>query len=281
MRLVDRVDGLLARRLPPSLRQPARRALFLPLDLWERFSGRRPPGVPPRGLRFVGAGDYLGNARELLRYLDLAAWDEESVILDVGCGTGRAALPLLGRLAGGRYEGFDVSRSAVHWCRRELGRRDDRLHFRHVDVRSAEYNPRGAVEADAFRFPYDDATFDVVLAASVFTHLLTAAAARYVTETARVLRTGGLAVATFFLLDRESAAAIASGRAHYRFAHRLGAARVESERHPEAAVAYPEELLRAHLSASGLEVVEPIRRGAWTGRPDGWSYQDVVLARRP
>jgi hypothetical protein len=39
-------------------------------------------------------------------------------------------------------------------------------------VKSREYNPSGAVEAASYRFPFDAAAFDVVYAASLFTHLL-------------------------------------------------------------------------------------------------------------
>ena len=45
---------------------------------------------------------------------------------------------------------------------------------------------------------------------------------------------------------------------------------------PELAVAYSESVLRDMVDKAGLRIRE-IRYGSWTGRPDGLSYQDVVL----
>ena len=47
---------------------------------------------------------------------------------------------------------------------------------------------------------------------------------------------------------------------------------------PEEAVAYEEDWLLEALRAAGLDLVA-IHSGSWTGRADGLSFQDLVLAR--
>jgi SAM-dependent methyltransferase len=63
--------------------------------------------LPPKSLqKFVG-GDYKDIGVLLLSYLvDLCGLQPEEAVLDVGCGSGRAALPLTGYLSSeGRYAG--------------------------------------------------------------------------------------------------------------------------------------------------------------------------------
>jgi len=79
-------------------------------------------------------------------------------------------------------------------------------------------------DASDYRFPYDDASFDVVSAASVFTHMLPEAAERYF-RTARVLKRGGRAVFSCFLLDNDVAGRerpLGFGRDAFNFDHSFG-----------------------------------------------------------
>ena len=92
---------------------------------------------------------------------------------------------------GGSYAGFDVNPIGIGWCQL---RYDERFRFTLADLYNSRYHPTGSLRADEYRFPYEDASFDVVLAASVLTHLLEDAAAHYLAEIARVLRPGGRAV---------------------------------------------------------------------------------------
>ena len=68
------------------------------------------------------------------------------------------------------YEGFDVVRGAVRWCRRRISRKNPNFRFRHVSVRNSEYSLFGTPAAE-FRFPFPEASFDCAFAFSVFTHL--------------------------------------------------------------------------------------------------------------
>lgn len=276
------VEAALLRRLPRPLRRPARRLLYLPGDLRDRVLGRRGPMVPPRGRSFVGAGDFTAVGEEFLRHFrGLGGLRPDARVLDVGCGIGRMAVPLTRYLSpGGCYDGFDVVREDVAWCRRHIGRRHPSFRFHHADVWNGNYNWRGRIRAEEYTFPFPDASFDFAFATSVFTHLLPGALERYLAETARVLAPGGTCLITFFLLDDEARDAMEAGRCGLRFVHPIGPARVHDLADPEGAVAYEENFLRDLHETHGLAIAEPIHRGSWSGREGAVSYQDLIVAVR-
>jgi len=234
-------------------------------DLFERD-----PLVPPRRLQFVGDGDFAAVGDEFLGHLvELAGLTPDSRVLDVGCGIGRLARPLVRYLDDrGSYAGFDVNPVGVGWCQL---RYDERFRFALADLFNARFHPTGRHRAAEYRFPYDDDAFDVAVMASVLTHLLEEEAAHYLAETLRVLRPGGRLLATFFLLDDESRAAIAAGRSAYAFLEPDAHVAVLREDLPEEAVAYDTAWVREHIP------VRSIHPGGWRGRP-GRSFQDLVVA---
>lgn len=249
--------------------------------------GVRSPLEPPRRLRGVGAGDFRAVGAVVLdQMIKRGGLRPEARVLDVGCGSGRVAVPLTGYLHGGSYEGFDVNAKMVDWCRRAIGARYPAFGFRVIDVSNTHYNRAGTVASAAVRFPYDDAAFDFVMATSLFTHLLPEGFVNYASETARVLEPGGTFFATFCLVNKCSRARIERGQAELDLCHRLrdtgtGAAYwVLDPRSPETAVGHSEDFVRGTLEAVGLEVAA-VHPGVWSGRSGGVSYQDVVIARRP
>jgi SAM-dependent methyltransferase len=261
--------------LPDPLRRPAAR---LKNALRRRL---RPGRVRELHLGGIGAGEFAAIGEEMLRLaIDPGGLQPGDRVLDVGCGLGRIAAPLARYLdASGSYLGFDVVEDAVWWCRRQF-RTDPRFAFLHADVRSVMYNPRGRFAPEAFHFPLPDADCDFVIATSLFTHLLAPAVERYLAEAARVLRPGGRLFATFFVLDAAAEAGIAAGRAAYGFNHPAGPGRLEDPATPETAVGYPREWLETALLRAGFASGSPVHPGGWTGRGDGLSFQNLVIARR-
>lgn len=126
----------------------------------------------------------------------------DAAVLEIGCGLGRVAFALRYLLSEhGRYEGFDIVRDKIDFLKAEFEPRHPNFRFTWADVQNTYYNPGGEVAGEQYRFPYDDESFDIVFAASVFTHMLPPIVARYIAESARVLKPGGRCVFSFFLLD--------------------------------------------------------------------------------
>ena len=247
------------------------------------------PQPPQRLVSRVGGGDYRVVGQALFEMVvEHGRVRPTDRVLDIGCGVGRLAAPLTGHLAGlGLYEGFDIDPELVAWCERNISRRHPRFRFRHVSVRNDLYNPDGSQRGSDFSFPYGAGSFDVVVATSLFTHLLTRDAENYLRESSRVLAPGGRLVATFFLLDEESRALQAQGRGDRVFATEpVNPARGQVHHimradQPEAAVAYPVDWLRQAVARSGFAREAEIHGGSWCGRTSTVTYQDLVVACKP
>ncbi len=236
------------------------------------------PRVETSGTRRTHEGSTKSN--EFLVYLvDLCGLQPGDAVLDIGCGSGRTALPLAGYLnRDGRYAGFDIARKAIAWCTENISRSRPNFDFTVADVQRKRYNPTGKYKPSEFRFPYPDGSFDVVLVASEFTRLLPADVKHYVEEIVRVLKPGGRSLISFFLLNEESSALSNEGRGSITFEHEIQGVRMANVDDPEAAIAYPEAFVRNLYEECGLEVREPLHYGKWCGRADGMSGQDVVIA---
>jgi len=118
-------------------------------------------------------------------------------VLDAGCGCGKLARFLRLNPTVERYVGFDVLLESVKWCWGAFDHvGDERFQFLHADVFSDVYNPSGKQKAAEYKFPAGDGEMNVVVAASLFTHLLEDECRRYLGESGRVLEKGGLLVAS-------------------------------------------------------------------------------------
>jgi SAM-dependent methyltransferase len=262
---------------------------YAPADAYDRLRGRRDPLTPPRRLQYVGrAADFEAvGADWRQRLVRDHGLRPDSDVLDIGCGVGRAAVALIPELRTGSYEGFDVVPQFIRWCSREITARHPRFRFRLADVGNRQYNRGGDSAPARFTFPYADESFDIALAASVFTHMEPDGIRRYLDETRRVLRPGGALVCTFFLVDDEVERLLPLRRAAFALDHELSDAegsryRAADRRVPEYCVGVYERSLLADLAASDLEL-EATERGWWSGREVGPAapYQDLLRLRRP
>ncbi|SRR6266540_125303 len=124
-------------------------------------------------------------------------------IFDFGCGCGRIARQLLQMARPpDRYMGIDVHRGMISWCLEHLEPLNAGFRFHHHDVYNPSFNPEGG--ARTAPFPIDQERFRVVVAWSVFTHLLQDQVEFYLREVARSLEPNGIAVSTWFLFDRSN-----------------------------------------------------------------------------
>jgi ubiquinone/menaquinone biosynthesis C-methylase UbiE len=234
---------------------------------------------------FDGPSDvstFKKNGEEFLSYfIKLGGLKPTDKILDVGSGIGRKAVPLTGYLnEDGGYEGFDIVRVGINWCRKKISRTHPNFHFQLADVFNALYNQSGKCNASEYRFPFENETFDLVVLTSVFTHMLLKDMENYLSEIARVLKNGGRCLITFFLLNEESLELIRAKKSALSFEYEMGKYRIENADIQEAAVGYEESFIFMSLRERGLTIDKPIHYGSWCGRRAYLSYQDIVVARK-
>lgn len=212
-------------------------------------------------------------------------------ILDVGCGIGLAARPLTKFLSAsaGSYDGFDIVLEAIDWCRTQYHTRPH-FRFQRADVYNKHYNPQGQFRAREYRFPYASGDFDMVVLASVFTHLLPDDMKNYLSEVARVMKPGGRCFASYFLLNPESTQRIdawlkdhpdenergAPGGLSFRWKH-SACCRLYDKEVPETAVAYDENWIRELYEEHSL-TIEKVQYGEWCRGSLQPGWQDIVLA---
>lgn len=236
-------------------------------------------GSPPPFINFAGGGDFVSLGDDLVKSLVArAALTATDRVLDVGSGIGRVAVALSKRYPALDYKGLEIVRYGVDWsCKRFKSLKTFR--FQHADIYNSFYNPRGKIRASGYRLPQSDASRDLIIATSVFTHLPEAETVNYLAEFGRVLAKGGRVYLTTFLAGRR-------GReASFGFAHTSGAARIESLLEPDLAVAYDLEFWRARAQAVGLSLTG-VYPGSWSPHdaelgPIGPEFQDTLILTKP
>ena len=230
----------------------------------------------------IGGSDFQATGRELVSIIrTLADLQPHERVLDVGCGYGRVAVPLTRYLITGEYRGFDIDAGAIAWCQKHITSRHQNFCFSHADVANTYYNPRGKLAPETFTFPCADASVDAAVATSLFTHLLPAAAARYVSEIHRVLKPGGRAVLSFFLFEQDARDRLSHPRVEPLFREFPEPHYAVSDiTRPELTVAFDLAAVKQAFMERGMPVVR-VERGSWAINPNPLSYQDFILAVKP
>ena len=231
---------------------------------------------------------------------------EDSTILDIGCGAGRMAFGMSAYLGdNGSYTGFDPLEDQIAFANEAINRPN--FSFQHVDLWHRLYRPGGKINPDSFRFPTADASVDVAVSASVITHLERETAQRHLDETARVLRHGGRALYSTFIItpdmlpengavtrlfgDNHILHAARNEHFEWRFAARgdgfythsdeAGAPKNHYMADPLGdPMAYEIATFTRMVEQAGLRVVEFLP-GAWCREHYIDSYQDVFVLERP
>jgi SAM-dependent methyltransferase len=158
---------------------------------------------PPEMRALVGPTDEASfdNPTGALVYPHIAAGLYRRVF-DFGCGCGRVARQLILQTPRPeRYVGVDLHRGMIEWAETNLTPAAPEFQFLHHNVYNRSFNP-GQGLPEVAPLPVADASFTLVNALSVFTHLTERQAVYYMKEAGRILETGGLLHASFFLIDK-------------------------------------------------------------------------------
>jgi SAM-dependent methyltransferase len=232
-------------------------------------------GAPIDGTMHVAIGKVL---RDFVA--DQCKIGPDDTVLDLGCGCGRIAAHFAEDFAG-EYHGLDIVKPMIDWCRDNITEHHQNFHFHHADLANTCYQG-GSGDAATYAFPFPDKTFDVVFATSVFTHLLPPSAKNYAREIARIMKPGGRAMMSFYLLTDEWRRRVAAGEALFpTFAYELDGCRVWDDKQPEVIVGYEESAARFMLADAGLPI-KMVNYGSLTRpRPNEGVVQDCIIVSRP
>jgi SAM-dependent methyltransferase len=265
--------------MDPRIQKVLRPVKYFVLDNLEILTGKRDRLTPPERLSLIVGGNFKSVGEEFLdyfvRFCGLQPWHR---VLDVGSGVGRMAVPLTKFIdKRGGYDGLDILKVGVDWCKRTIARRYKNFHFHHADMLNSMYNPAGKVLPRDYAFPFAGESYDFVFLTSVFTHMLQEDLTHYLGEIRRVMKPGAVGLITFFLINDESLSLISSGRSEQKFAKHGENTYIVDEQVPEGAVGYDERWIRRTLADAALPIAEPVHYGGWCGREPHLSYQDIVI----
>lgn len=268
--------------IPGSLRKVAKELYISLEEQTELWTGKRDPLTPPYSKIFIGGGDFKKVGQEFKEFfIKYGNLKPDHKVLDIGCGIGRMAVPLTGYLsAAGSYEGIDIVKSGIDWCRKKITPRFRNFHFQQANIYNSHYNPTGQYQAYEYELPYADNQFDFIFLTSVFTHMPPREIAQYLKEINRVMKPGGRCFATFFILNDESRRLMTNPECIYNFQHYIDGRYAHFPEDPDDSSAMDETDLKALVKSKGLTILEPIGYGKWCGRTNGITYQDFVLLEK-
>lgn len=241
----------------------------IPVDLINKTGGG------PNTFKYI-SDDHI---RMIRKYAGLEpSWN----VLELGCGIGRDAMPLADILnSSSKYYGFDIIKPSIEWCQNNITPRHHNFLFFHQNIKEPWFNPGGTLEMDECTLPVEDASIDLVILQSVFTHLSQKSIIHYLKEFRRVLRSGGKIYASFFILD-ETIRSKLTDASYLQFRYILDdGSYCQDLEHPTIAYGYSESIIDQMATIAGLEIVAKVY-GLWSGlREINDGGQDSVIFSKP
>ncbi|GEM_PF-768319 len=226
------------------------------------------------GNTFNRYGQFL--VATLAKYTGLNA---RTKVLEIGCGCGRAAIPLAEILQDNHYTGIDIEQSSLESLQNNARIRQKQFNIYLMDVQNDEYNPAGAVSAANYKFPFDDNSFDVIFLISVFTHMMPKDIGNYIKQISRTTRPGGHCLMSTFVIDhgRQSK--------NLSFDYEKDGYYFTNPTMPEIAMAYPQAFFIDAFKNCGMELTREVILGTWREsarlKPSVNFPQDMLIFRKP
>ncbi len=212
----------------------------------------------------------------------------EDFVLEVGSGVGRDAIQLTKILSPkGKYVGFDIIKPSIAWSKENITKKHKNFTFHYYDIQSQIHNSEGTISTRDIKLPAKDNSVDRIFLHSVFTHMFEKDIVHYLKEFNRVLKHDGLVIASFFVIDEKSLAAVAKkssqkGRRHpLSFKHKLNKdCYINDKDYPEGAVGYTPRKIKSMLRRANLGIHgRYVHRGLWSGLP-GANGQDILILEK-
>ena len=263
------------RKLVPSVARLSYNPIFIRAgDAIARMLARPFPelrDLPPNHLCIrIGCGNRIFNSHVMfikassdcwLPFLSREYCKSNSDIVEFGCGCGRIAQSLREPWFHGTYVGVDIDNEMLEYCRNNFPA--ERFQFILSPHKSTTYSSGNLDLTSIDRRDLvvaEPNSKDFVYAFTLYTHLLENEITDYLRETYRILRSGGIMYMNFLCIEH-----VPLGE-RWTFQHRCGNAYVESERYPEAAVAYHEGFITELVTNCGFRevTVSPPQRGGQT-----------------
>ncbi|TVQ12279.1 MAG: class I SAM-dependent methyltransferase [Bacteroidetes bacterium] len=262
----------------PSQRLMVRRLAFLPYDIWDSLTGKRNNNIPPRGMIFTGAGDFINAGKLFLEFFrQYGELKPHHRVLDVGSGIGRMALPLTTFLSEeGSYEGFDIVNTGVKWCQKNISTHHPNFNFKLIALKNDLYSSEGD-EAAELKFPYNNEEFDFVFLTSVFTHMVPSETKNYMKEISRVLKPSGKCLATFFVFDYQLPSTPIKPSFGFPVDH--GYYKLMDPRVKSANVAFKYDYIEKELAHDNKLRIKKFVPGYWQGleKNKDIDFQDILV----
>jgi len=213
--------------------------------------------------------------------------NQNDVVLEVGSGVGRDAIQLTKILSPkGSYVGFDIIKPSIEWSTNNITKKFKNFTFRYYDIESQIHNSGGKINTTDIKLPAKDNSVDRIFLHSVFTHMYEKDIQHYLKEFNRVLKSDGLVIASFFIMDTEALNSLSKGRSNggrhpLSFKYKIDKhCYINDKNYPEGAIGYTPKKIRSMLRKANMGLHgQHVHRGVWSGL-EGSNGQDILVLEK-
>ncbi len=202
--------------------------------------------------------------------------NENFSILDIGCGCGRLTYPFAKLIKNGKYFGIDVWEDGINMLKAKFSN-ENNLNFYTLKANNNYYYEEFDKDIlNDFKMPeIKSSEVDLTFAISVFTHLTKNDVTSYLKEINRILKSGGCAYITCFIIDSyfhqyvertgmHKGVKLSENGCYYAYSKQ------------DFFAGYELEYFKKFVESSGLKIVSQ-DLGSWAEKPGSKNYQDTFI----